>query len=170
MSVFSKMSEGVGLSPKRRAAAWVLAVLTVAVLLFIWSNSLESREDSARKSALFVELVRPLVLALPVPQWHHEDTIHLITRKLAHFAQFFALGGLSSGFALAVRPARLIGIGWLALFCLAAATVDELLQFFSARVPAWQDVALDMAGALAGIFLVMLSHGWRMKRKEEGHA
>ncbi len=152
---------------RQKRLAWVLGVLIVLTLLFIWGNSLDSRTDSARKSAFFVGLVRPLVLALPIPAWHDEQTIHLITRKLAHFAQFFVLGGLTAGFSLAVwtkSPRRLL---WLALFSLAVATIDELLQFISARAPAVMDVALDMAGALSGIALVLLVNWFMRKRRGE---
>ena len=163
------MPETALLSRKRRLLAWVLGALIVALLLFIWGNSLDDRAASARKSAAFVAMVRPLVLALPVTDWHDEPTIHLITRKLAHFAQFFALGALVTGFAWAVRPVRRIATGALALFCLAVATTDELLQFISQRAPAMQDVLLDMAGAACGLGCVLLAQHF-VRRRRRAHA
>ena len=146
------------LTNRRRAAAWLLGLLAAAVVLFIWSNSLDSREDSARKSLFFAELVRPLILMLPVPAWHDAQSIHFMTRKLAHFVQFFALGALTAGFSLAIRPVRRLPALWIMAFCVGVAVVDELLQFISARAPAAADVMIDSMGALCGIACILLLH------------
>lgn len=166
MHVFGRVPETKGaLSPRRRAAARLLGLAVIAVVLFIWSNSLESQQDSARKSALFTAVVRPLVLALPVPAWHDEQTVHFITRKLAHFVQFFVLGALSTGFVLAVRPLRRIHALWVMLFCVFVAVADELLQFISARGPAAQDVLLDCFGAACGILCVAGAYRIMFRRR-----
>ena len=90
------------LSGPRRALSALLAALVVLMVVFIWSNSLKGPEASLRQSAVAERLVKPLILAIPMPSLHTPEMISLLTRKLGHFAEFFLLGVLLV--ALAVFP------------------------------------------------------------------
>lgn len=138
----------------RRGWALFFAWMSVLCMLFIWSNSLDSREQSLAKSSLAESLVRPVLLALPVPQWHTDEAITHITRKLAHFGEFFLLGALLMALVWSMRPAMRVAWPWLLAICLAVAAADELLQSLSDRAPMLQDVLLDVAGAAAGLGFV----------------
>ena len=75
----------------RRSIGTLLLLLAVlAVLAFIWGNSLDSAAESSLKSGRMRELIRPL-LELLVGQGN--VTEHLV-RKLAHFTEFAVLGAL----------------------------------------------------------------------------
>lgn len=81
--------------------------------------------------------------------------LEFFVRKLAHFAEFGLLG---AGLLLAARYAAGWSLSACAGFAFAAAVAyagaDELHQLFSAgRGPRTLDVAVDAAGALAGIAL-----------------
>ena len=75
-------------------------------------------------------------------------------RKLAHFSEFFLLGGLVGGaFALLRRPAIL----WPLLCCALIAATDETLQlFFDGRSGEVKDVLLDTLGSLCALLLLWL--------------
>ncbi len=87
-------------------------------------------------------------------------------RKIAHFAEFFALGASLSLHALplpsedgtrpdrrALRPLFLLEGG----FCLLVSLADEGLQHFTGRTPAFLDVLIDCAGAASALFIVYLT-------------
>lgn len=67
---------------KRRRAALVLMALIVCTIAFIWSNSLQNPDESMKRSNIAEEVVRPIILAIPVEQWHSGDMVTFITRKL----------------------------------------------------------------------------------------
>ncbi len=108
------------------------------------------RSDAAEK------MVRPVILSIPVERWHSDSMITFITRKLGHFAEFFALGAGLMGLALILRPALQLRGMYLFLFAVCIAAIDESLQLTSGRGAAVSDVALDAFGALAGLLAVAL--------------
>ena len=136
---------------KRRALTLLLVLMILLTLAFIWGNSLLDREDSTRFSNGVLEALEPLLRLLGLPA----DDGHWI-RKLAHFAEFGALGAeLCLLFAL-YRPMRLRWIIRCALISLAAASVDETIQLFSDRFASVKDILLDCSGAFTGIALAYL--------------
>ena len=132
-----------------------LAGLIVLILIFIWGNSLLSKEVSGAISD-FIQYnifgfsgggTGGTVNSTPI-------------RKLAHFMEFAALGA-----ALALlffdKAKR-----YLRAFCFAAAAAcaDETIQIFSHRGNSIKDVLLDCCGAAFGIFMVWMI--MRRKNKE----
>lgn len=149
-------------------AARLLLMLILLTLALIWGNSLYSREASLMRSGQVVELLRPLLLRLPIPALHTPEGMSAFVRKGAHFTEFFLLGAelallcrLRGG---AGRRALLQPLGLSAL----AACADEGLQRFSGRAPMVQDVALDSLGALCAILLVALCASGRRARAGGG--
>ena len=138
----------------RKLRIVLFAVLALAVMWFIFGNSLEGAAESNSKSGTVAELLRPLL----DPQHRlSEETFNKLIRKLAHFAEFAALGFFLCGVSVNIRWRRLSP-----RFCaplLAAvliASADETIQRFTGRTSMVKDVLLDTAGALTGIVLMLL--------------
>ena len=156
-----------GLPFKRRRAALILMALIICTIAFIWSNSLQNPDESMRRSDVAEKVIRPIVLALPVKQWHSEDMVTFITRKLGHFTEYFLLGLELMLLALMIRPAFRLRWTWLLLFAGAIAALDESLQLTSGRGAAVSDVLLDVFGALAGLMMTALAAGLYAKGKQK---
>ena len=133
----------------------VLIAITLATIVFIWSNSLQSIPESQTKSIDFLNKVKPL-LGIFVGTGNVTD--HLV-RKLAHFTEFGALG-CELALLLALRKR----INWQsvinsAFFAMTVALTDETIQIFSGRGSQVQDVWLDFAGSCTGILFVVVIFG-----------
>ena len=152
---------------KRRRAALILMALIICTIAFIWSNSLQNPDESMRRSDVAEKVIRPIVLALPVKQWHSEDMVTFITRKLGHFTEYFLLGAELMLLALMIRPAFRLRWIWLLLFAGAIAALDESLQLTSGRGAAVSDVLLDACGALAGLMMTALAAGLCAKGRQK---
>ena len=152
---------------KRRRAALIMMALIVCTIAFIWSNSLQNPDESMRRSDVAEKVIRPIVLALPVKQWHSEDMVTFITRKLGHFTEYFLLGAELMLLALVLQPAFRLRWTWLLLFAGAIAALDESLQLTSGRGAAVSDVMLDIFGALAGLMMMALAAGLYAKGKQK---
>lgn len=131
--------------------------LLVLTLCFIWGNSLLPADSSLS----FSEWIR-MVLTDSVPIRYGEiNWGSVLIRKLAHFAEFGALGFLTAWHhgMLGKKPLRGFGL------CVLAACLDETIQFFvPGRGPGLYDVAIDALGAGAGILLLNFGHTYFKKR------
>lgn len=133
----------------------IFAVLIALVLIFIWGNSLLSKEVSGAIS----DFIQYNIFGFSGGAAPGEVNSTPI-RKLAHFGEFAALGAL---FALAFseKAKRYLRAFF---FSAAAACLDETIQIFSHRGNSIKDVALDCCGAAFGIFAVWLAV--RVKRRK----
>ena len=135
---------------------WVFAGLSVAMAAFIWGHSMMSRDQSSDESLSI------LAFLFPVLRWigiEDPDTAHLVVRKLAHFAEFGALGLFVGGFA--VNLGRIKGQRFISLpllIVLSVAVMDEFIQLFSGRAAMVQDVMLDFAGGITGLCFAALCY------------
>lgn len=133
---------------------WLFATLSLLCVAFIWGNSLKSIPESAAQSSQVAESVRPVL----DPQEKLEKPVfHDLVRKLAHVAEFFALGLFVGGFTVCLSlelKKRLISLPL--LIVLLVAVGDEWIQHFTSRGSLVTDVVLDFAGALAGLLTVAL--------------
>ena len=133
-------------------------VLILLILAFIWGNSLMPAEISHA----FSQWVKKLLEHILPPQTGIVQEGSGLLRKVAHFAEFSALG-----FCLTWRrgilhkkisPALLSGA--------AAAALDETIQIFvPGRGPGITDVLIDSTGVLTGMLLLCLGHTILTKRK-----
>lgn len=133
------------------------AAMIILILVFIWGNSLMSAEISHAFSEWVKGLLAPFVAEdAPVTQ---ED--NGLLRKLAHFAEFAALG-----FCLAWRSGmKKSRPQWAFLSGAAAAAIDETIQrFVPDRGPSILDVLLDSSGVLTGMLLCFFGHTLLKKR------
>ena len=144
-----------------------MMALIICTIAFIWSNSLQNPDESMRRSDVAEKVIRPIVLALPVKQWHSEDMVTFITRKLGHFTEYFLLGAELMLLALLLRPAFRPRFIWLLLFAGAIAAMDESLQLTSGRGAAVSDVLLDIFGSLSGLMMMALAAGLYAKGRQK---
>ncbi len=129
--------------------------LLVFVLAFIWGNSLMP----ATLSQAFSDWVGRILGVLPQESTPDTPGSGLL-RKLAHFAEFAALGAL-----LAWRFGMQGKGKILPFFCgAAAACIDETIQIFVPdRGPGLKDVGIDCCGVLTGMVLLYLGHTYLRK-------
>ena len=141
-----------GLMMNRRAI--VFAVLTAALLCFIWGQSLAPIGASDAESRGVLRWLQPLI----DPQGRiDEESFHHFVRKAAHFSEFAALGFCMCGWFLNLqwkKPNHRVPAALGA--CVLAACMDEGIQCFNpGRGPKLTDVLLDSCGALFGIAVVL---------------
>ena len=137
---------------KRQHWLILFGILTAAVMTFIFTHSMLSKEDSSQQSAIWFALLKPI---LDPNNIHSDELLHNFVRKMAHFAEFGALGVCVGGFTT--------NLGWLhgkryislpMLITLLTAVCDEFIQFFFDRGSMVTDVVLDYSGALTGLLVV----------------
>lgn len=130
-----------------------MTVLCVLCAVWIFSNSLQTGEESSAQSAAVLELLARVGLRPPV--W--------VVRKLAHLTEYALYGGLLF-FTLRLYRPRLFQ-GCMAAFCIGAATggADEALQrLVSGRSGQLTDAVIDSTGVLLGILLALALYSlWR---------
>ena len=157
------------LSRGRRYVLSALLVLIVLTLLFIWGNSLLSREDSQQASDFVEVYIRPVLRWALRPFMTPQAIDGIDIRKLAHFGEYLVLGFELALLRYLVAPIRAYPILLPVLLPLLAACIDEALQFISRRGPSFVDVGIDWLGALTGVLLAWaLSKLWPRLRRERG--
>ena len=130
--------------------------LIVLNILFIWGNSVLSREQSHNLSAFFRDILSGIFGSADSGD---ELSVHAV-RKAAHVLEFLVLSSLLTLFYGKPKLrsfVMIIGLGIL------VAAVDETIQIFSGRGPAVKDVLIDTIGCLIGFLLVALIKQIRSK-------
>ena len=125
----------------------LIIIAIAAVNVFIWGNSLLSREASK----LLSDSVQSGLIQISGGDTSGEVN-SAVLRKVAHFCEFAALGGL---WALLFREKKKGSFKAL-LFSAACAALDETIQFFSNRGSSLSDVILDCFGAGFGVLVIFL--------------
>ncbi len=142
---------------------WLCGLLVLLNVLFIWGNSILTREVSAAISQFVGRLLSGFFTGPTTPA---EGEGHGILRKLAHVTEFCSLGVLLSW---GVRMLREKPLEWYVLPLLlgaAVAGVDEIIQIFSpGRGPHIRDVGIDSIGVVLGIFIFTLIYTLFHKQK-----
>lgn len=123
---------------------WLL--LTVVLVCLIFVNSSLPATDSGKLSGFVAQLALQLSHLLDISL--KGDVEHNI-RKLAHFLEFACLGLLWCKVFASFRVSNRVSTGYILLFCLVTAVVDEYIQLSSpGRDGKVMDVLLDFSGAL----------------------
>ena len=119
-----------------------LPVFAWAVLIFCFSTSIFSAENTSRIIDPILRFLMPWASAGTIALWHG------LVRKSAHFTNYAILFWLLVSGPLRTRPYVAFGL------CVAYAMLDETHQIFvPGRTPTLYDVALDSTGALFSRFL-----------------
>lgn len=128
-------------------------------LVFIWGNSLLPAEISRKISRFVRSLLGWLFSGSPTGGGGKGEGL---LRKLAHFAEFCALG-----MGLAWLLGMLKKHSLLPLCCgILVAWIDEGIQYFvPGRHAALRDVCIDTLGVALGLVLVNVAYFWSQKRK-----
>ncbi len=140
---------GEKLSKKRKAAAWIVAVLIALTVAYIWYNSVQSKAQSSESSSKVYETVKTACdevfgeNAVPVT--------HDGVRKTAHFIEFFALGAEFCVLFILLKRESYGGYLTVLPFGLYVAVIDESIQILSDRGPEIKDVLLDYCGYFAAL-------------------
>ena len=124
-------------------------IFLLAILWFIWGNSLMTGADSSNMSGRVVALLEKLF----GPATNLEKVTFYV-RKLAHMSEFAALGFVLGWFwYLWQKPGK--ETFSLPLLCgLTTACIDETIQLFTPdRGSSLRDVWIDMAGFLLAFLL-----------------
>lgn len=139
---------------KAKQKTALFGAMSLVVLFFIFGNSLRSRAESSTQSLGWVALLRPY---LDPAGRLSEDMFHSLVRKMAHFAEFFALGVSIGGFSINLgRLRERLYVALPLLLVLAAAVCDEWIQTFTGRAGMVSDIVLDSCGGLTGLMLVAI--------------
>ena len=150
-----------GQSLQTRVSRYAPLLFWMAVIFFA-STGTFSGDNTSR-------LLRPLLLWL-FPEMSDERIafLHLLTRKLAHFAAYAVLGFLAAR-AFAASSKRLLREHWIfssGLLVVAYALLDEFHQsFVTSRTASLFDCSIDIAGGL--FVLICLSYCKRARAKLE---
>ena len=135
----------------RKIRIVLFAVLSLLIIVFIYSNSVPSIPESRETSLSIAALLRPLL----DPHHRMDDAVfHNLIRKLAHFVEFGALGvSLTALSAQFDRKKRYLFGTPMAVSALVALS-DEGLQSFTGRGNSMKDVLIDCGGAFCGVLFV----------------
>lgn len=125
----------------------IFTAAVICTIAFIFYNSAQVAEVSGEYSQYFTDLINKLLSHTPVDIVLSEYQV----RKLAHMAEFAALGFFLT-FCLRVYTKRLIAFcAWPLLFGLFIAVCDEFLQrFVPGRSSSIKDIFIDFTGVCGG--------------------
>ena len=140
----------------------IVALLLALTLIFIWTNSMQSRGESTKRSAEVLEIIAEILEPVGIDI---DTTDDLPIRKLAHFAEFFLLGMELSALCLLYGMSSAQGFFNSLSAGLCAAVTDETIQIFSNRGSSVADVLLDFSGVLAASAAVWLIYRMKIKKK-----
>lgn len=145
----------------KKILPWLLLATVILYTAYIFSYSMDNAAESTEKSGFVTELFQKICDALKLDKEVSEGVI----RKIAHFAEFALLGVLS---IVCADLFKLAGKTVYALFySLSVSVIDEHIQLYSVgRASSVNDVMIDFAGALAGVFIVTLIWALSKKRKK----
>ena len=133
----------------------ICVCLLCMLLIFIWGNSLLPGEISQAFSDWVKAILVPDRGGSGVRQGSG------LLRKIAHFTEFAALGFLLGWLFGMLKKGKLHP----ALCGMAAACVDETIQFFvPGRSPGLKDVAIDTAGVITGLVLLLFVNTFIKKK------
>ena len=123
----------------------VLIILLVSVLItiiFIFSNSLKSPEESTKDS----DLVGDIIATIIPPETDLGKLVLEYIRKIAHFSEYGLLG-IEIALIIALYLKRWWRFALISLpSAITLAVIDESLQYISKRGPEISDVWIDFGG------------------------
>lgn len=131
--------------------SWLGLFLSVAMMLFIWGNSLVPGTGSSGLSLTVVAAIRSALGAVGLPSaW----ISNLLVRKAAHFTEYMVLGILVSHAMLSAAPWQKKRLLVAAIVLVLVPSIDETIQLFvPGRCGAVTDVMIDCSGATCGVLL-----------------
>lgn len=131
----------------------IFGVLTVALTVFIFTNSLRPGDDSSAQSDIITNIAENILNFFGI-SLDYSSLSHFI-RKLAHFSEYFILGIVSSLFLKQFKNKFLIILS--PVYCFIVAVCDEFIMqaITEGRGPMWFDVLIDSSGAIFALLVVL---------------
>lgn len=138
---------------KEKMKKIVLTSITVLFVIFIWSSSLASGEESSEQSNAVMNLVNNILNSLHL----NIELDGFIIRKMAHFLEFTILGVLLTSTFACYSVSFKNEIFKILFILLAVPVSDEAMQYISPnRGPQVSDVLLDFSGCITGLALTLI--------------
>ncbi len=131
---------------------WLLIFLIISTLLFIFGNSLATKEQSSAESGAVADIISEIF----PPNTSFGKFLQDNLRKIAHFAEFFALGSEVTIYVIFFVEKKRQAFVRIAPLSFVVGFFDETLQYFSDRGPAIFDVWIDALGYLSA-FVILLA-------------
>lgn len=129
----------------------ILFVLIVLNVCFIFGQSIIPPDASNSLSGKFESIFEGILGKL----FDFAGDLYYITRKFAHFFEFFALGILSfTNIYLIKKTFKKTFYGFGLFFVLFVAVLDEFIQIFNGRTSSVKDIMIDFLGAATGVAVV----------------
>lgn len=158
---------------RRHIALWVarilLCILTLSLVVFIFSNSMQTATASNASSGRVLFFLNNICASLNLNFTFNQE----IVRTLAHFCEFGLLGVLLVLTFLSFFGVKAKSLILSVLFSVSTALTDECIQLFSdGRAFQFSDLLIDFTGSLLGIvgvFLIALlinNHRIKISEKE----
>ena len=151
------------LSKKRKIFVLIISVLIALTLAFIWGNSCLPKAQSAESSSEAQGIIQTVLDNVFGEDTVYVDEFHI--RKLAHFAEFFALGAEFALLIIALNKENYKSYLTLLPIGLFVGAVDESIQVFSDRGAAVLDVLIDFSGYLTAIAVFVIIFALRKSVK-----
>lgn len=149
----------------RRTIAIILSVIAVAIVVFIFAQSMMGSAGSWRESNIVAALFEPVLRRVYNLIGRIVDSsgrvwlmsYGVFVRKCAHFTEYFMLGAACAGITAALAGRIASPYLWADLFAvLMVAVLDEFIQSFSDRTSQLADVLLDFFGGLVGFTVAIV--------------
>lgn len=141
----------------------VYLLIIIAYIIFIFSNSVESREASTGKSTGLLSMINSFLDSLNLPIRMSEHFL----RKTAHFVEFFLLGLMFSSYLGLYKKEQGSYYVYASFASCLVAMTDETIQYFSNRGSMLLDVWLDFSAASLAIALFFLWYKHLIKKKNK---
>ena len=151
------------LSKKRKIFVLIISVLIALTLAFIWGNSCLPKAQSAESSSEAQGIIQTVLDSVFGEDTVYVDEFHI--RKLAHFAEFFALGAEFALLIIALNKENYKSYLTLLPIGLFVGAVDESIQVFSDRGAAVLDVLIDFSGYLTAVAVFVIIFALRKSVK-----
>ena len=157
LRIIIDMKDGRTKKGKIIALRVVLTAACVALVAFIFYNSLKTGDESAAESNIVTDTVQKIIGFFAPKSWIANATgaeyerLHSYVRTLAHFSEFGLLGALMSWCWRAYTSDKLCLLFPVCLV-LFIPVLDESLQFLTAgRVADTSDLFVDTIGGICGL-------------------
>lgn len=135
----------------------ILLATFYIVFNFSAQNGEESGNLSEKVTTWFVNILSKVKNMDTNTKLHYIVKLHPIVRKLAHFSLYIIIGFSVMGFFCTFDIKNKYKLLWSGLIGVTYAALDEFHQSFTpGRGPSIKDVAIDSAGVLTGIFIMIL--------------
>lgn len=140
---------------REKTAVTVAIVAVAAFCLFLFINSAQDGESSAKISGVFVDIIKAVLGFFGISC--DDSAISFFVRKTAHFAGYFILSAIVSYFIYRFTKRKRF-MAFSVIFSFATALCDEFIIQNAAegRSPEWRDIAIDMSGASIAVCTVAL--------------